>query len=119
MIKIYLNQFMKGSKKIMYYVYMLRCQDDTIYTGITSDINRRMAEHFSKDKKSAKYIRSHTAKQIEAVWQCENRSAASKLEFYIKRLSRNEKEKLINKNEFNFLCNKINKEDYKIIKLKN
>lgn len=110
---------MKGSKKkIMYYVYMLRCQDDTIYTGITSDINRRMAEHFSKNKKSAKYVRSHKAKEIEAVWQCKNRSTASKLEFYIKRLSRNKKEKLIDKNEFNFLYNKISKEDYERIELK-
>lgn len=110
---------MKGSKKkIMYYVYMLRCQDDTIYTGITSDINRRMAEHFFKDKKSAKYVRSHTAKQIEAVWQCENRSAASKLEFYIKKLNKNKKEKLIAINEFKFFYNKININNYKRIELK-
>lgn len=32
----------------MYYVYMLRCKDNSIYTGITTDINRRMEEHFSK-----------------------------------------------------------------------
>ena len=39
----------------MYYVYMLRCKDNSIYTGITTDINRRMEEHFSKGQKCAKY----------------------------------------------------------------
>lgn len=39
----------------MYYVYMLRCIDNTIYTGITVDVDRRMKEHFSKNEKCAKY----------------------------------------------------------------
>ncbi|MEE0930274.1 MAG: GIY-YIG nuclease family protein [Acutalibacteraceae bacterium] len=101
----------------MYYVYMLRCQDDTIYTGITSDINRRMLEHFSKNKKSAKYVRSHTAKQIDALWTCKNRAIASKLEFYIKKLSKDKKEVLINKNEFHFINNKINMDNYERMEL--
>lgn len=101
----------------MYYVYMLRCQDDTIYTGITSDINKRMYQHFTKDKKSAKYVRSHTAKRIEAVWCCENRAVASKLEFYIKKLCKDKKEKMINENEFIFFDGKIDKNIYERIEL--
>lgn len=46
----------------MYYTYMLRCEDNTIYTGITTDISRRMEEHFCKDKKCAKYTKTHQAK---------------------------------------------------------
>ena len=67
----------------MYYIYMLRCEDNSIYTGITKDIKKRMEEHFSKDKNCAKYTLRHNAKKLEAVWQTENRALASKLEFRI------------------------------------
>ena len=58
--------------------------DNSIYTGITTDIERRMQEHFSKDKKCAKYTSRHTAKKLECVWRTENRVLASKLEYHIK-----------------------------------
>lgn len=79
----------------MYYVYMLRCEDNSIYTGITTNLNRRIEEHFSKGKKCAKYTLSHTAKKLETSWQVENRKQASKLEYYIKTLDRSKKEELI------------------------
>lgn len=53
----------------MYYIYMLRCKDDSIYTGITTDLDRRMKEHFGAGEKSAKYTRSHVALKLEAAWQ--------------------------------------------------
>ena len=79
----------------MYYVYMLRCTDNSLYTGITTDLERRMSEHFSKDKKCAKYTRRHNAKKMEMAWETENRILASKLEYYIKTLSKAQKEELI------------------------
>lgn len=79
----------------MYYVYILRCADDTLYTGIAADIERRMAEHFGRTERCAKYTRSHKAERLEAVWSAENRSYASKLEWRIKRQSREQKIKLI------------------------
>lgn len=79
----------------MYYVYMIRCSDNSIYTGITNDIKRRMKEHFSKDKKCAKYTRMHDAKKIEIVFETETKSLASKLEFNIKQLKKIQKEELI------------------------
>lgn len=79
----------------MYYIYMLRCKDNTIYTGITVDIKRRMKEHFSKNEKCAKYTYTHNAKKLEAVWQTENKSLASKLEYAIKKLTKAKKEELI------------------------
>lgn len=82
----------------MYYVYMLRCEDNSIYTGITTDISRRMNEHFTKDKKCAKYTFNHNAKKLESVWQTENRELASKLEYYIKKLNKLQKEYLIKNN---------------------
>jgi len=78
-----------------YYTYMLRCEDNSIYTGITTDINRRMAEHFNKDNKCAKYTFNHNAKKIEMAWEAGNRVLASKLEYRIKKLSKKDKEELI------------------------
>ena len=79
----------------MYYVYMLRCEDNSIYTGITTNLERRMEEHFSKSDKCAKYTMRHKAKKLETAWETENRVLASKLEYAIKRLKKEEKENLI------------------------
>lgn len=79
----------------MYYVYMLRCEDNTLYTGITTNLQRRMEEHFTKSDKCAKYTKRHNAKKLETAWQTENRVLASKLEYAIKRLKKEEKEKLV------------------------
>ena len=54
-----------------------------------------MEEHFSKNKNGAKYTKSHNAKNVEIVWQTKEKSLACKLEAYIKRLSKKEKESLI------------------------
>ena len=93
----------------MYYTYMLRCQDNSIYTGITTNLERRMEEHFSKSEKCAKYTFTHSAKKVEAAWKSENRVLASKLEYRIKQLERKEKEALINDNNTfeQLLSNKI------------
>lgn len=101
----------------MYYTYMLRCEDNSIYTGITVDIKRRFKEHIEKDKKCAKYTATHQVTKLEIVWESENKSLASKLEFYIKKLTKSDKEKLIiDKKLENFLSDKIETEKYKILK---
>ncbi len=80
----------------MYYIYMLRCKDNSIYTGITTNIEKRMNDHFTKNEKCAKYTLSHNAKKLEAVWETDNRKNASKLEYGIKKkLTKKEKELLI------------------------
>ena len=80
-----------------YFVYMLRCKDNSIYTGITTDVERRFAEHKSP-KKGAKYTTSHTPVSVEAVFETNSRSEASKLEAHIKSLTKSQKEELIKKN---------------------
>jgi len=98
----------------MYYIYMLRCEDNSIYTGITTDINRRMQEHFGKDKKCAKYTYTHTPKKLESLWSAENKSLASKLEYHIKKLSKEDKEALIKSHRLeDFLSNKLDVSSYK------
>ena len=99
----------------MYYIYMLRCIDNSIYTGITTDIDKRMKEHFEKSKNGAKYTKSHTAKKLECVWQAETKAVASKLEYHIKKtLKKEQKEELIVKNNlFEVLGEKVDVSEYK------
>ena len=100
----------------MYYTYMLRCKDNSIYTGITVDVRRRLEEHKEKGKKAAKYTLVHQVEKIEAVWESDNKSLASKLEFNIKRLRKSEKEELIkNKDIKKYLDKKIDIEKYKYV----
>ncbi len=77
-----------------YYVYLLRCTDGSLYAGITTDVERRFAEHVSGGTKGAKYTKTHTPKEIAVVWQAENRSEASKLEWRLKHLTKVQKETL-------------------------
>ena len=99
----------------MYYTYMIRCKGNTLYTGITTDIERRFNEHSGKDEKGAKYTKSHEVIKIEAVWESKNRSQASKLEFALKKLTKQQKEELIHNNDkFSmFLSKKIECEEFK------
>lgn len=76
----------------MYYTYMLRCEDGSLYSGITTDPDRRLKEHLSGGKAGAKYTKSRKAVKIEACWVSGNRSTASKLEYALKHLSKSDKE---------------------------
>lgn len=97
----------------MYYTYMLRCEDNSIYTGITNDLKRRFDEHLSRGKKCAKYTSTHYVKKVECVWQSENKVLASKLEYHIKHLTKSKKEELIVLNNLDeLLRNKIDSIKY-------
>ncbi len=100
----------------MYYTYMIRCKDNSIYTGITTNLEKRMQEHFTKDEKCAKYTKKHTAIRLERAWKSENRAFASKLEYWIKHLSKLQKENLIKnpKKLEEFLSDKIEIENYSL-----
>lgn len=103
----------------MYYIYMLRCMDESIYTGITTDVDRRMNEHFSKDERCAKYTFRHTAKKLERVFQTETRKDASKLEYHIKHLTKSQKEDIIkNAKKLTYLKEKLDTKKYKVYKIK-
>ena len=77
----------------MYYTYMIRCLDNSIYTGMTNNIDKRLSEHINN--KGAKYTKSHQALKLEAVWRCKEKSLACKLEYQIKQLSKIQKEDII------------------------
>lgn len=78
----------------MYFVYLLECSDRSIYTGITTDVERRFQEH--KDGKGGHYTRSRSVKKILYTEKHPDRSSASKREAEIKKMSRADKLKLIN-----------------------
>lgn len=78
----------------MYYVYILRCRGDTLYTGITPDVCRRMRAHL--DGSGAKYTRSHPPLALEALWRTADKIDAARLEYAVKkRLDRQQKLSLI------------------------
>ena len=78
----------------MWYVYIVQCSDDTLYTGVTTDLQRRTEEHNSS-KLGARYTRSRRPVSLIYHEQMDNRSQAGQREAEIKRLTRKQKEKLI------------------------
>jgi len=80
----------------MAYIYIVRCDDDSLYTGITTDIVKRIKNHAHGNGPShAKYMRSHRPVEIAALWQTEEYKVAAKLEYAIKHLKKTEKQQLI------------------------
>lgn len=77
----------------VWYVYILRCRDDTLYTGVTDDIPRRIEAHNSG--KGAKYTRGRSPVRLCYQASFDSHSEALKCEYAIKQLSRSEKLKLI------------------------
>lgn len=103
----------------MYYTYMLRCTDNSIYTGITSDLERRMLEHFSQNEKAAKYTKFHKAQKLELAWISEDIKLSAKLEYHIKkRLTKKQKEELIKNYKLlkKFSFEKIDVSNYKKVR---
>lgn len=80
----------------MYYTYMLRCSDNSIYTGMTNNLEKRIEQHLLKGKNGAKYTKSHNVIKVEAAWKSKEKSLACKLEYQIKNLTKQQKENLIN-----------------------
>jgi putative endonuclease len=78
-------------------VYVLRCSDNSLYTGITRDLNRRLDEHNHNDRLASAYTRARRPVTLVYQESHEDRSSASKREAMIKKLTKIEKEKLVKK----------------------
>lgn len=72
-----------------YYLYILECLDQTLYTGITTDLNRRINEH--NNKLGAKYTKGRSPVKLIYSKEFDNRSEATKEEMRIKKLTRLQK----------------------------
>jgi putative endonuclease len=85
--------YIGGMARKPYYIYILECRDRSLYTGITTDLKRRLAEH--KKGQGAHYTASHPPRKIVYRERKPSRSAALKREAQIKKLTRAEKLALI------------------------
>jgi putative endonuclease len=77
-----------------WFMYVVRCSDGTLYTGITTDVTRRLDEH-NGSKKGAKYTRARRPVELVYWIDYSDRSTASKAEAKFKKLSRKEKLRII------------------------
>ena len=76
-----------------WYLYILRCKDDTLYTGITTDVEKRLEAH--RAGRGAKYTRGRIPLELVYREPCGTHSMALKRELQVKALTREEKQKLI------------------------
>jgi putative endonuclease len=78
-----------------WYLYMLRCRDGTLYTGITTDVERRLAEHRRSGSPGSKYLKGRAPLTLMLKEKVGDRRMALKAENMVKRLSKAQKEKII------------------------
>ena len=78
------------SKSEVWYVYIVECSDKTLYTGITTDVIRRVKEH-NESKRGAKYTKTRRPVTLMKQFTCSSKSEALKLEYKIKQLPKEEK----------------------------
>jgi putative endonuclease len=82
-----------------WFLYILRCGDNSLYTGITTDVKRRLAEHRGKAGRGARYLRGRGPLVLVYTKKAGTRSQALKMEFKVKKMKKNDKERLIRHQE--------------------
>lgn len=78
-----------------WYVYMVRCADNSLYTGIATDVERRLQEHNNSETLGAKYTRARRPVRLVYQEEVSSRSAASKREYAVRKLVKRDKETLV------------------------
>jgi putative endonuclease len=81
------------SRPVRWYLYLLECNDGTLYTGITNNLERRVQEH--NNGTASRYTRSRLPVKLLYQERCKSRSSALKKEYGLKELSRKEKKEYI------------------------
>ena len=96
MVEVAKSESVPTQGALLWYTYILRCADGTLYTGVTTDLLRRVAEHNGSDeRKAARYTRARRPVTLVYAEQCENRQKACRREWQIKQLDRQHKQQLI------------------------
>jgi len=78
-----------------WFVYFLRCADNSLYGGITTDLTRRISEHNLSNKLGAKYTRARRPVSLAYAENCTNRKSACIREYQLKQLKKADKEELV------------------------
>ena len=86
----------------MWFMYVVKCSDGTLYTGITTDVRRRLHEH-NHTKRGARYTRSRRPVSLVCTFVCDNRSQALQSEWRFKQLTRPQKDHAISERIFELL----------------
>jgi putative endonuclease len=79
----------------MWWLYMIRCADQSLYTGIATDVSRRFNEHQAQGPKAARYLRGRGPLELVFAAPVPDRSEAQRLEYRIKQLPRADKLRLL------------------------
>lgn len=79
----------------IWYLYILRCEGHTLYTGITTDVKRRFGEHLAGEGKGAKYTQMAKPKELAYSLPIGSKDIAARMEHRIKQLSKEEKEAVV------------------------
>lgn len=82
------------NKTSTWWIYFLRCNDNSLYAGVTTDIHRRIEEH-NNSKLGAKYTRARRPVSLAYLEQADNKSLACKREYQIRHLTKLKKEQLV------------------------
>ncbi|MBR5329079.1 MAG: GIY-YIG nuclease family protein [Firmicutes bacterium] len=97
----------------MAYLYIVECEGNTLYTGITTNIENRMKDHKERRPKCAKYTRSHPVKRLVALWKVDTYDHARKAEYAVKQLDRKKKDRLVaNPEKLKELCPKLSELEF-------
>ena len=88
--------------KPIWSVYMIRTVDDHLYSGVSTDVSRRYGEHLAGGPRAAKYLKAHKPHSLAFSKPIGSRSLAQKVEYHLKRLSRNQKESVIRRQVLEF-----------------
>jgi putative endonuclease len=85
-----------------WYLYMVRTVDDSLYTGISTDVVRRFREHCAQGGKTAKYLLAHKPQSLAFSLALGDRSLALKVERHFKLLSKKDKDRIIDAQQLIF-----------------
>ena len=88
---------MRNKMESIWYLYILRCGDGTLYTGITTDVEKRLEQH--RSGRGAKYTRGRAPLELVYREECGTHSDALRREYAVKALNREQKLALIGKSE--------------------
>ena len=83
-----------------WYLYLIRCRDGTLYTGISTDVDRRLAQHMGSRNAGSRYLKGRGPLTLVFQEKLGSMSLALKVERKVKRMSRARKEKLIKVSEY-------------------
>lgn len=86
-----------NSEPSQWFVYFLRCADNSLYAGITTDVTRRLKEHNTCNKSGAKYTRVRRPVTLAYQEKASDRKSASQREYQLKQLKKTDKEVLVAK----------------------